>query len=467
LLALLLALALWQRPIRGRIFWLALVGGLAVGHHRALIMTAPALIVAVWPELTASRRPLVTVGLCLLIGLLGLVPYAYLPLREWAGAGWVYGEPGTLDGLWAQFSGREAERFIGLPDTWDALIANFIRVNEVIYIDFSTIPALAGLIGLLAALFTRHRRAALVFLLNGVAAYLFHIFFYTDVLSALILPVTLSLVFGWLLALDALYTVEPGRLYRRGFDSYLAVVILGLVMAWLLVRGNAPFVASLTRDPTGLQTIDDLRRAPPDSALMLAWGPRHFAAGFARDVLGERRDVLLVDHKADFAALARERLLVTPAYTFYNQPLDWWQARLGETVYLNAAAPGLVALRTTANIQASGGKLRRLEEILTCTDESFILDVTWYTPDTPDRDLSVFVHLLDRNGALLAQADQSAPVYGWRPLKSWVAGEAVHDIYTLPRQPGGSLIRYGLYRQTENGEFENVLVYSLAATCEH
>src|SRR5215207_1409377 len=56
LLVLMLALALWQPPIRGRIFWLALIGGIAVSHHRALALAIPALLVAVWSDLTTLIR---------------------------------------------------------------------------------------------------------------------------------------------------------------------------------------------------------------------------------------------------------------------------------------------------------------------------------------------------------------------------------------------------------------------------
>jgi hypothetical protein len=46
------------------------------------------------------------------LALIGFVPYLYLSLREWQGGGWVYGEPGTPRGLWIEFSGKEAERFV-------------------------------------------------------------------------------------------------------------------------------------------------------------------------------------------------------------------------------------------------------------------------------------------------------------------------------------------------------------------
>ena len=56
------------------------------GEHRALAMAAPALIYAVWPQLTAQPRRLPRIVLVsLLLGLLGFLPYVYLPLRALAG----------------------------------------------------------------------------------------------------------------------------------------------------------------------------------------------------------------------------------------------------------------------------------------------------------------------------------------------------------------------------------------------
>src|SRR5207244_3734900 len=99
----LLAIALWgpitEQNVRARIWLLALVGGLGVAHHRMVIFMAPGLLLAVWPCLRAQfaanrRRAAITVGGATLIGLIGFVPYIYLPARALAHADWVYGDPG-------------------------------------------------------------------------------------------------------------------------------------------------------------------------------------------------------------------------------------------------------------------------------------------------------------------------------------------------------------------------------------
>ncbi|NDJ61284.1 MAG: DUF2723 domain-containing protein [Chloroflexi bacterium] len=486
ILLVLLLLALWRAPIRHRVYWLAFVGGIGVAHHRAIILAAPALIYAVWPLLNKEPRHLRrTLLICLGIGLTGLVPYLYLPLRAWMGAAWVYGDPGTLAGFWDQFIGREATGFVGLPHSFLALAENFHRVNYVIISDLTLPGVLLGVAGLIVGV-QRYRRAAITLALNGAVPYLFHVFLYTDILSALILPATLSLVLGWLLLADWLFSqarhtladvrIRYAALMRsrhllqlitqRGVPP-LAALLLGIA----LETDNHLFIDNLTSDPRGLQTIALAQTVPDDAALMLAWGPRYFAVGFAQAVRGDLPDLRLVDHQADFAALLAEGRLVTPPYTFFNQSLDWWEARLHQPVYLRAIAPDLIQIDTQPE-RAAGVPLRTeiIPEVgvgisemqVSCPRDRVIMRVAWYAPATPPRDLSVFVHLIDSRERRIAQDDRSAPVYGWRPLTTWLPGEVVRDVYTLPRPPGSHTIRYGWYTQLENGSFQNFPVGSLS-----
>ncbi len=205
---LLLAAMLWialapRRPETDerRLYLLALLGGLSVAHHRALAMAIPALVYAMWPVLAANPRALPKrLTICLLLGLLGFLPYIWLPLRAQAGAAWVYGQPGTVDGFLTQFLGREYTRFIGPPSTVDGLWANLQVVVRVLVTDLTWPGLLAGMAGLIAGLLRPNtRRAAITLILLAASAFAFHALAYTDVLSALILMITLPLALGWAL----------------------------------------------------------------------------------------------------------------------------------------------------------------------------------------------------------------------------------------------------------------------------
>lgn len=485
ILAGLLLLALWKRPIRGRVYWLALLGGIGVFHHRALIMAAPALIYAVWEEIFSRQSPenakaapatptahriahtFKLLMLSLLIGLLGFLPYLYLPIRAQAGAHWVYGEPATWDGFWDQFLGREASRFIGTPQSGEALLVNFNLINSVLVTDLTAPGVVLGLIGLVLAVRNPSRRkAAITLLLSAGVAYAFHVLVYTDILSALILPITLSLAFGWLFLIEALLAVGQKPIAKGWkWTARYAPVVGFFILGVFLLGSNLFFIRDLTTNTTGLETIRIAEGAPPGSTLMIDWGPRHFAVGFARDVLGELPDITLVSHKTDFKAITGE--LVTPDFTFYNRPVGWWQEQLGTPVYLRAAAPDLVEIATqpeqAANPPETGIEAQNV--MVKCKADAINLSVDWVTATVPDHDLSVFVHLLDANGAVIGQGDQAAPVYGWRPLTTWGVGEVVHDIYILPNAPDANSIEYGLYRTLPDGSFENEYVYEIAVEC--
>ena len=317
--------------------------------------------------------------------------------------------------------------------------------------------------------------------MSGGVAYLFHCFLYDDILSPLILAATLSLAFGWLFLADwVLLPLSPnpsptraGRGEKNGSQTrpYLAaggILIAAVIFGVVQYNTNAPFIGELTSDTNGLQTIKLAQHAPPGSSLMLAWGPRYFAVGFARDVLGLLPGVRLVDHKADYKTLLAEGPLVTADYTFYNQPVSWWQDKIGAPVYLRAVAPDLVQIDTAPELENDPDEAAGVVAIahrIDCMMGKLIVRIDWHTDHVPTRDLSVFVHLLDDSGAVIAQDDHSAPVYGWRPLTTWVADEVVRDVYMLPALPDSTAISYGLYEQRADGSFNNVVAYNLPVEC--
>lgn len=471
--ALLLLIALWKNPIRGRMYWLAFIGGIGVAHHRAIAMMIPALLFAMLPYFWEHRREMPKLVLIsLFLGCIGFGQYLYMYLRGIAGGAWVYGEPQTLEGVWIQFIGVEASRFIGTPSTPDGLRQNFELVNSVLDTDLSAGVIFACLIGLMLGL-ARHRRLAMTMILNGLVAYLFHVFFYTDVLSALILPVLMSLIFGLIFVGDYGLRILENNFTEKVISTVLHVclIILFIMSGILLVGAHRPFIHDITTNTDGIKTIEMLKHAPDDSVVMVTWGPNHFAAGIGRDLTGELAHIDLVDHKADYAQiLAENKRLITPDYTFYTQPPVWWEERIGQ-IYPVAIAPNMVEIQTAPMISdnpPTDGVIAQDYRVV-CDDDRISLYVTWVTADVPTDNLSVFVHGLSDDGNLIAQGDQPAPVYLWRPMTTWVAGETVTDVYPLVYLGGLSgdirTIRFGLYRILDTG-FENVVEYETAVACE-
>ncbi len=469
LLVLLIALASWRTEIPHRLEWLALVGGIAIGHHRGLVLAVPAVLYAVYPQLMSEiKKQPHRIVLLLFLGLLGLVPYVYLPLRAHMGAAWVYGEPGTLSGLIDQFTAREVPYIVGMPDSIETLAGKFSTLNDLLLNEL-TLPGLAlGLAGLVVAIRTPdRRRSGLTFLILGVTAYLFDLLLFNDILAPVVFPMTLALAFGWVLLFDALLEVPRWtRLVNAAVIAF--AVCLG---AWLVAR-NFGFIYDLTHDSTAYETIQMAQLAPPGSTLMFDWGVRYFAVGFAQDVLGELKQVRRADDKSDLGALVKAGPLVTPDYTFYLHPVGWWEDKLETPVYLHAAGPHLVQIETAPEQLSSDAVLSKdcdalapiqvARQSVQSLPNTLALQVTWAACRKPPRDLSVFVHLLDAGGNVIAQADESAPVYGLRPLTGWQTGEVIRDIYPLPDlRPRAAMIQFGLYEQV-GGRFKNYVVNQVA-----
>lgn len=104
---------------------------------------------------------------------------------------------------------------------------------------------------------------------------------------------------------------------------------------------------------------------------------------------------------------------------------------------------------------------------LTCTNTMYYLEVYWKAHRLLTENFRVFVHGISAEGVFILQADQPAPVYTWRPTTTWRINEVIRDIYPLPRPDETTIhtIRYGMYRITADGGFDNVSEYEIRATC--
>ncbi|HVO43313.1 MAG TPA: DUF2723 domain-containing protein [Aggregatilineales bacterium] len=471
----LLAIALWPPPLtaangRRRVWLLALIGGFGVAHHRTVIFMAPGLLWAVWPGLrTEARRALVTIGGALLIGLLGFLPYIYLPARALAHGDFVYGDPGTVPGFLDQFLGREASHLSHLPATPDAWLHDIQDTFAILVTELTPILAVMCLIGTIAALSrSRFRREARITALCAPIFLLFLFAFHQVVMpQAVAMPVVMFLIVELALSLGDLggrWQDVRVRLSTRAIpDIPVAIGAAGLILAVIMVAAQRPFIDGLTHDDTGLQMIALAKSTPRDHAVfMLSWGPRFHAVAFSKYVTGENADLAIVTHTADFRTLSAQNTIYTSKDTFYDFPAAWWEAQIGH-VYLSAPRADLVAIQTRpADLTGStvpdpvGHHIGLVDYHIACTADTIDLAVRWAALARPDADLSVFVHLLGpSNPVPIAQDDRSSPVYGLYRTTAWTSGEVIPDHYTLPRLPDADRVTFGMYDQPSPGKFEN------------
>jgi hypothetical protein len=82
---------------------------------------------------------------------------------------------------------------------------------------------------------------------------------------------------------------------------------------------------------------------------------------------------------------------------------------------------------------------------LTREGENLRVQLFWCALKTPREDYTVFAHLVDAQGKLVAQQDNE-PQRGAYPTSFWDTGEMVGDEYVLPTPRGEEHLEVGLYR---------------------
>jgi len=79
------------------------------------------------------------------------------------------------------------------------------------------------------------------------------------------------------------------------------------------------------------------------------------------------------------------------------------------------------------------------------TAEGLYVTLFWQAKNVPDADYTVFVHVVDANDTIVAQAD-AQPLYGQYPTSIWSPGESVVDERGIAIPAGEYRIFVGLYR---------------------
>ncbi|CAG0933517.1 hypothetical protein TFLX_03088 [Thermoflexales bacterium] len=456
-----------------RLYELAFVFGLAVGHHRLAVLLAPALLIIIWSPLYAAlrERPLRILGVALSLAAAFLV-YLYLPLRAWMNGTWVYGQPGTWQGFWAIVAAREYGALVKPASDLSQTEIGLTTVVLTLAANLTWPVLVAGLCGLglsLASQAWRWLALALWTLLSMNLAFA-GLFSRAVFLPAALMPAMLALVIGagllvqWLSARWRVGTVLSG--------AVLAVTI------FVLAYSNGPQIYALTHDRGGQAIIDNVRKAGIDRTaerpvVLALWGRDYFALAYGQQVTGEIAGIEMVDHRADvknLIAIGHTLYVLRP--TFYLRPLEWWNARLGQA-YLSSAAGDLVQVSNRPVLTESDvpnnraiamapGVMLRDWQVRLLDNGAWQITLYWQATAQPQQDFSVSVKATDREfidspDDVVAQADSNAPVYGWYSTSLWTPGEIVRDDYvvTLPSDRPLRQLEISLYTQDDTGGFIN------------
>jgi hypothetical protein len=475
LMVLLLLIAVqWRSDRRPRhLYELAFVFGLAFGHHRLAVLLAPALLIMVWSPLMEGlrQRPLRILGAILSLAA-ALLIYLYLPLRAWMNGTWIYGQPGTWQGFWAIIAAREYGALVKPARDLVQTETGLTTVVLTLAASLTWPVLLVGLCGLgLSLMSLSHRWLALALwalvIMNVAFAGLFSRAVF---LPAALMPAMLALAVG-----AGLLAQWISERWRAGTVASGAVMVVAI---GVLIYGNGPAIYTMSHDRAGQTIIDNVQEAGIDRVaghpvIMALWGRDHFALAYGQHVTGELAGIEMVDHRADMKDLiTTDHTLYVLRPTFYLRPLQWWNDRLGRA-YLSSFAGDLVRVSdrpvlTTSDVPnnravvMAPGVMLRDWQVKPLANGSWQITLYWQAAAQPDQDFSVSVkaadqELIDSPDDIVAQADSSAPVYGWYPTSLWAPGEIVRDDYVITPPPDRPprQVEVSLYTSDGIGGFSN------------
>ncbi len=482
---LLLALRYRAKGGRGVLLALAVVSSQGVLHMRPVALLAPALLVLVWPR---RGELLVHWRMLLLVALTAPLVYVYMPLREWMGADWTFGQTSTWSGFWKMISDTKVDRIVQTVGGVPALMSRTRVTAGLVADDLPWVLVAVGLLGVLAAPGAPGVPAALTLAWLPYALLTLVIWEgrVSDALLAVKLPVAMMAGIGLATGLGAIHR------HSRVLAGLAAAGLAGMVV--FAAVANWPKVVRVTKDQSLAPMVANVERAVDRSGLaresgrlpasagsqergdlplwvMAPWGHPFWALAYNHRFHGAFANAEVVDHNADLATyLASGGTVVTPMGTFYVIPpaqwLDW-----APGARLQALAPGVAAIRGPGSREPAWPPRLALPvrvneavdivaaEVARAGDGAVEVRLVWSARRQPAEDYSVAVHLLGAgagDGVVLAQADSANPVDGWWPTSGWAAGQTVLDAYrvALPLGAEPRAVRITLYRATDDG-FEN------------
>jgi hypothetical protein len=152
-----------------------------------------------------------------------------------------------------------------------------------------------------------------------------------------------------------------------------------------------------------------------------------------------------------------------PDYTYqlFGQPVGWEElataVRQSRTVYLARYEPRRIYLLEAGAALGEDGprgdplahfgdRVALLDAACTCDEDGRVHLTAWWRVEANVRtDATVFAHLLDPEGTLVAQAD-GYPLLGMLPLWLWEPGEVIRDVrYFDPVSAGEYTVRLGMW----------------------
>ena len=470
---------------RRRLWWLALVGGFAIAHHRLLAFIMPGLLIAILPDLwrwfrATSHKWQNTIGtlaLCLPLAAIGFIPYIYLPLRALAHGVWVYGDPSTPIGFWREFTAVEANYLFTPPPNFAAWLGSARDTLAIIPAQVTPIGLIVILV--LAIIGIRRRYEARIAILCAIPLLIFVLIWpHAVVAQAVIQPIV-----GFLIIAAAIGLAELIKSIQRNQLVVLrAIPTLGLIGAIGLYVWSFANLSAISGGMLGLQEIAVANRVAALNqqqfsgipVFVVPWGMRYSAVAFSHYVLNENPNLEIGDHntfdRLGLAPFGIEDGNINVAVTdkdSFGILTEQQRKKTSDVLAITSPAADVILfpngptrLYEFNSLPVVVDNIIVSESSLTCQNDAqgdrVTLHVKWLANQKPTKSYSVFVHLIgiDPN-KVLATGDENAPVYGRYPTNQWLSDTLIEDTYPIDRQPGAVAVQFGLYEQPQPGKFIN------------
>ncbi len=464
----------------------ALAFGLGLAHHTSMILMAPAttlFVLRVYPGIVRRPRQLLTP---MLVGLLPLVLYAYLPWRA-AQAPYltlVLSPDKTVRLYQAGLTGFvrwvTGARFASALRPPAAAAMQLPQALEWAVQQFGAVGCVLIITGLVY-LILRQRYGVLSLTGAAFLSYLaFNLFYGIGDIAVLYIPV--YLVLGLWLAVGTGAVAQGIMLTRRLRNPHrgprLAWLVLTVLVTWPLLMGVISYPAQNRSHDTAARTWWDrlLSQVAGEDAILISNDRDEMTPlYYYQQVLHQSRSLTTIypqiAEDSSFADLGRTIDTVLSAAT--GRPVYLVKPMPGLDVKYNLAAQGM--LTRILGLAVTRPPERPINELLgdamrligydidptdtLISDQPLEIALYWQPQQRLADNYTGFVQLLDSQGNKVAQAEDHLAGGVYYPTSLWRPGEFVRDVFTLTvpsdLPPGPYTLLAGMYHlDSATGEIQ-------------
>lgn len=431
---------------RRRLLWLAFLAGLSLTHHRTMLLLLPALAVYLYLAYGLSffkRLDIRTVLLAVILGLLPLLLYLYLPLRGHIGS-----LDGTYDNTWSGFwrhvSGGGYSVFVFENPFDQARPAGFYW--QLLRSQFFTL--VPGLMGILYLFWAGPRRMLLLTGLAFVTYSGFNLFYNVSDIEVFFIPVFLVGAIWSGVGAAFLFTIAsrvPQQRWQWLVTGTLLVLFAFSILAFLqpgLIRLRHSYTWQ-THD-YGLDMLQHVDAGQP--AVVGIVGEMTLIRYFQQtENLRPDVETVAADQEADRQAAVQK--LLAEGKTVYltrelpGAPEQWSLNAVGPLIRVDAMPVDklpqvdyTVEHAVTAEIWLLGYNISR-PPFTGAGPAPLRLTLFWQALEKVERELKVSARLLNAEGQPVAVVD-AVPVHFAYPTTAWRPGEIISDVYDLALPSG-------------------------------